>query len=146
MGNTLADGAARRRPTFASRAAAIENYAGKRPLGTWRADVLHAYVRHGFVEGEDGQVHLACRPDDESRIFRGGGDHGGSEHLGEVTCPVVVACGAEPVGPAAFAPSIAAGLPDGRLELHPHLDHFGPQEAPGALAASVAALIATLPG
>jgi pimeloyl-ACP methyl ester carboxylesterase len=140
-GNALADGAARRRSSFPSRAEALANYAGKPPLGRWRADVLHAYVRHGFVDGEDGQVHLACRPDDESRIFRGGGAHGASEHLGEVRCPVVVATGGEPFGPAAFASSIADGLPDGRLEAYEHLDHFGPQEAPDLLADAIAGLV-----
>jgi pimeloyl-ACP methyl ester carboxylesterase len=140
-GNALADGAARRRSSFPSRAEALANYAGKRPLGAWRADVLHAYVRHGFVDGEDGQVHLACRPDDESRIFRGGGAHGASVHLDEVRCPVVVACGGEPFGPAAFASSIAEGLPHGRLEAYEHLDHFGPQEAPVLLADAIAEFV-----
>lgn len=143
-GNRLADGAARRRPTFPSHAEALANYAGKPPLHTWRADALHAYVRHGFVTGEDGGAHLACRPADEAQVFRGGGDHGAYDRLPEVRCPVVVACGEEAMGPAAFAGAIAEGLPSGRLERHAHMGHFGPLEAPATLAASVAAFAAEL--
>lgn len=143
-GNRLADGAERRRPTFPSAADALANYAGKPPLGVARADALHAYVRHGLVAGGDGTVHLACRPADEARVFRGGGDHPTFERLGQVGCPVRIVCGAHEPGPADFAPEIAAALPQGVLERHDHLGHFGPLEAPSELAASVRAFAATL--
>ena len=139
-GNHLAEAALRRRPGFLSIAEALANFASKPPLDVARADALHAYVRHGFVTGEDGAVHLACRPTDESQIYRGGGSHGAFDRLGEVRCPVVVACGGEPFGPAAFASAIADALPSGRLEPHEHLGHFGPLEAPAELAASVRSL------
>jgi pimeloyl-ACP methyl ester carboxylesterase len=143
-GNHLADGALRRRRTFPSHAEAVANYASKPPFSSLRADALHAYVRHGFVADDDGAVHLACRPEDESQVYRGGGAHGAFEHLGEVRCPVVVACGEDAVGPAAFAPSIAAALPDGRLEPHWHMGHFGPLEAPVVLAEAVRRFATTL--
>ena len=142
--NTLAAGARRRRPSFDSPAEALANFASKPPLHLARADALHAYVRHGLVAGEDGAVHLACRPDDEARLYEGGAAHGAYEHLAEVACPVVLVCGGELFGPASFAPVVAAGLPQGRLEVHEHLSHFGPLEAPGELAASVRAFAATL--
>jgi pimeloyl-ACP methyl ester carboxylesterase len=135
--NPLSEGARRRRRTFPSVADALDNFASKRPFNVLRADVLHAYVRHGFVAGEDGAVHLACRPEDEARTYEGGGTNGAYEHLGEVTCPVVVACGGEAFGPAAWAPAIADALPHGRLERHPHLGHFGPLEAPARLAETI---------
>jgi pimeloyl-ACP methyl ester carboxylesterase len=142
--NVLADGALRRRASFPSFAAALDNYASKPPFSVLRADALHAYVRHGFVAGEDGAVHLACRPEVESQVFRNAGANTAFAHLGEVRCPVVVACGAETWGPAAFAPAIAAALPSGRLEVHHHMGHFGPLEAPGVLAESVRAFAADL--
>ncbi len=142
--STLAEGARRRRPSFASAAEALANFASKPPLQVARADALHAYVRHGLVAGEDGAVHLACRPADEARFYEGGGAHGAFDHLSEVTCPVVVACGGEPSGPAMFAPQIVDGLPEGVLEVHPHLTHFGPLEAPAELAGSVRDLAARL--
>lgn len=135
--NPLAEGALRRRASFPSRAAAVANFASKPPLSVLRADVLYAYVRHGFVDGEDGEVHLACRPADESQIYRGGGSHDAFARLPEVACPVVVACGALEPGPAAFAPAIADALPAARLEDFDPLGHFGPLEAPASCAASV---------
>ena len=142
--NGLADGARRRRPSFASQEVALSNFASKSPLDVARADALHAYVRHGLVAGEDGAVHLACRPDDEARLYEGGAAHGAHDHLGEVRCPVVVACSAEPFGPAMFGISAAEALPHGRLEVHEHLTHFGPLEAPAELAASVREFVETL--
>lgn len=136
-GSALAQGARRRRPSFASHAEALANFASKPPLQVARADALHAYVRHGLVAGEDGAVHLACRPEDEARFYEGGGAHGAFDHLGEVACPVVIACSGEPFGPAMFAPLIAEALPRGELEVHEHLTHFGPLESPEELAASV---------
>jgi len=143
-GSSLAEGARRRRPSFASHEAALANFASKPPLNVARADALHAYVRHGLVAGEDGAAHLACRPDDEARLYEGGAGHGAYEHLGEVRCPVVVACSAEPSGPAQFGMAAAEALPHGRVEVHAHLTHFGPLESPAELAASVRTFAATL--
>lgn len=145
-GNRLAEGALRRRASFPSREAALANYAGKPPLNVARADALHAYVRHGFVDGTDGHVQLACRPADESQTFRGGGGHDAFAHLGKVRCPTIVVTGGEAFGPAAFAPAIVAALPHGALEVHEHLGHFGPMEAPTELAASVRSFASTLSG
>ena len=136
--NPLAEGAARRRPTFPSHEAALANYAAKPPLRVLRADALLAYVRHGFVAGDDGAVHLACRPEHESAIFGGGGAHGAFEHLGEVTCPVQIVKGGESFGVAVFAASVAEAL-GAPLEAYPHLGHFGPLEAPNEMAGSVQA-------
>ncbi|MFL6205170.1 MAG: alpha/beta fold hydrolase, partial [Acidimicrobiales bacterium] len=143
-GNRLAEGARRRRPSFATHAEALANFASKPPLGVARADALHAYVRHGLVAGEDGAVHLACRPEDEARFYEGGGAHGAFDHLDEVRCPVVVVASGEPAGPAAFAALIAERLPRGRLEVHEHLTHFGPLESPAELAASARAFASSL--
>ena len=143
-GNPLADGAARRRPAFPSHEAAIANFASKPPLHVLRADALHAYVAHGFVAHEDGQVHLACRAEDEAQIYRGGGAHGAFEALRAVTCPVVVACGRADPGPALFAPLVADALALGRLERMEPLGHFGPLEAPEICAASIRRFASTL--
>jgi len=144
-GSTLVEGALRRRRSFPSPAEALANYASKPPFATLRADALHAYVRHGFTTGEDGAAHLACRPEDEAQVFRRGGDHHAFDRLGEVGCPVVVACGADEHGPALFAAEVADALPRGRLERHEHVGHFGPLEAPEHLAAAIRAFAATLP-
>lgn len=136
-GNPLIEAARRRRRVFRDRAEALENFASKPPLDVLRADALHAYVRHGLVEGEDGRVHLACRPEDESAIYQGSAQHAAFDRLGEVRCPVVVACGDDAVGPGLFAPAVVEALPAGRLEQHDHIGHFGPLQAPTQCAAAI---------
>jgi pimeloyl-ACP methyl ester carboxylesterase len=135
--NPLADGAERRRASFPSFEAAFANYAGKPPFNTSRADALLSYVRHGFRTGEDGQVHLTCRPEHEAAVFRFSGGHRAFEDLATVNCPVVVARGIDQFGVALFADQVGAALRVGRVEPHEHMGHFGPLEAPDRLAASI---------
>jgi pimeloyl-ACP methyl ester carboxylesterase len=146
--NPLADGAARRRPTFASRAEALANYAGKPPLNRLRADALEAYVRHGLVPDDapgapEGSVRLACRPGDESLVYRGAPAHSAFSRLAEVACRVEVASGDE-AGPSLFAPAIVDVLPNARLVPFDQLGHFGPLEAPERMAAATLAFAAGL--
>jgi pimeloyl-ACP methyl ester carboxylesterase len=141
---SMSSAARRRRPSFASAEAALANFASKPPLNVVRADALHAYVRHGFVAGEDGLVHLACRPEDEARTFEAAMHHPAYAHLGAVACPVLLATGGDPSGPALYGVAAVEHLPQGRLEVHQHLTHFGPLESPAELAASVREFAATL--
>jgi pimeloyl-ACP methyl ester carboxylesterase len=139
--NPLAAGAARRRPDFPSKEEAFANFAHKPPLSALAEACLAAYVEYGFEpldDGPEGWVTLLCRPEVESETFRMGSRHHAFEHLDEVGCPVIVVRGGDDgAGPASFAPLIVDPLPDGRLEDHPDLGHFGPLEAPEAMAASV---------
>lgn len=137
--NPLAEGARRRRATFPSARAALENYASKPPFDALDAEGLGAYVRYGFASAADGSVTLRCRPEVEAATFEMGPRHRTFEQLGRVAPPTTVACGRIEVGPAAFAPAIAAALAHGRLEEHPGLGHFGPLEDPTAIAASITA-------
>ncbi len=138
--NPLAEGALRRRSTFASRQAAYDNYASKPPLSVLDPDALRAYVDHGFAEQPDGSVALKCRPEVESAIFRLAPDNGAFEHLGQVSCSVTIARGTEEsFGPAAFVESLVDALPHGRLATFDHLGHFGPLERPAEVAAAIVA-------
>ncbi len=134
-GNHLADGALRRRASFASAGEAFANFSSKPPLNVLRPDALQAYVDGGFREEADGSVTLRCRPVDESQVYRMGAQHGAFAHLGDVALPVTIATGAvDPVGPAAFAPAIADALPHGELVVFDDLGHFGPLQDPDAVA------------
>ena len=60
------------------------------------------------------------------------------DRLDQVRCPVTVVRGrVDGIGPAALAPGVADRLPDGRLEEHPDLGHFGPLQALDAMAGSI---------
>ncbi|MCB1007086.1 MAG: alpha/beta hydrolase [Acidimicrobiales bacterium] len=140
--NHLAEGALRRRASFASADAAYANYASKPPLDVLHWDALRAYVEGGFREEADGSVTLRCRPADESQMFRMGPQNDAWAHLGDVAVPVTVAAGTlDAPGPAAFAARVAEALPRGELVVFDHLGHFGPLEDPDAIAESILAAL-----
>jgi pimeloyl-ACP methyl ester carboxylesterase len=136
--NPLAESTRRRRPWFPDRDAAYANFAAKPPLNTLDPAALRAYVDHGLRDmPDDTAVELKCAPDIEARVFGGGMGHSTFAHLDQVACPVVVAASGDVAGPAQIAPLIVDGLPDGHLERHPTLTHFGPMEDPAGMAAAV---------
>ena len=136
--NHLAAGARRRRDSFPSDLEAFENFAHKAPLDELDPACLAAYVAYAFEEQADGSVTLLCRPEVEAETFGMGMRHHAYDHLGEVTCPVVVVRGRiDGAGPSAFAQAVSDALPDGRVEDHPELGHFGPLEDPKLMARSV---------
>lgn len=137
--NPLAVGAARRRPTFPSRAEALLRYASRPPLGELRADALAAYVEHGFRDLPDGTVTLKCPPEREAATFAAAG-RVTTQELAGVALPTVVAAGqggGPGPDPASFAPAVATMLKRGELRLYPHLGHFGPLQDPPTVAEEI---------
>lgn len=131
----LSAGARRRRASFPSYAAAIENYAAKPPLGSFTPAALEAYVRHGFRQGDDGEVHLKCRPEIEAATFDTGGGHHTWDHLGEIRTPVLVISGRpQELQPSMIARPVAELLANGSYLERPDLDHFGPMTHPDLVA------------
>jgi pimeloyl-ACP methyl ester carboxylesterase len=137
--NSLAIAARRRREAFPSREAAYANFASKPPFASFDPRALGAYVEHGFCEAGEGGVRLSCRREHEAAMFEMSRHHDAFQHLGEVGCPVTVACGSESttMGPPTCA-SIASRLPLGRLEVLPGMGHLAPLEHPAVVADSVA--------
>ncbi len=133
--NPLAASARRRRPSFPSRLEALGRYASRPPLSAFRADVLAAYVEHGFVDAPDGSVTLACAPETEAQTFEATGKPTITQ-MHDVPVPTLVAYGThDPFpGPGDFAPLVAAALPNGTERAYPHLGHFGPLQDPDTIA------------
>ncbi len=133
--NPMAGPARKRRPVFASRAAALERYGSRPPLNGLRGDALAAYVEYGFVDTDDGDVRLACEPESEARTFEAD-DKMTLDRLGPLQLPLMVAAGASVPGPnpAEFAPAIVAGVDGAQLRMHQDLGHFGPLEDPDRIA------------
>lgn len=65
----LAQGALRRRSTFADRDAAFAGYQGRGAFKTWSDEMLRDYLIDGLVEAEDGGMRLACAPEWEAANF-----------------------------------------------------------------------------
>ena len=149
--NPLAAGALRRRDRFDSALDARANYDAKPPMAAFDPRVLDAYVAYGLepIDPDDptGPVRLRCRPEVEAETYRMGAAHNTFEFLGDVACPVVIACGGpEPFGPGNFADRIAGAINGGRLARYGHLGHFGPLTHPDAMAADIATFINGLSG
>lgn len=137
--NPLAESAKRRRPSFPSRVEALHRYAGRPPLGLFRADVLAAYVEHGFRDAPDGTVELKCPPELEAATFDAP-DKTPIESIHPISVPVMVARGERDrgPGPAELAEPISQALPRGELVSYPHLTHFGPLQDPFTVARDAA--------
>lgn len=135
--------ARRRRDHFPSRAEALENFRGKKPLSGLSEEVLELYVEHGFGVDDDG-VRLKCRREDEAQIFATSGIDGLWERLPELSVPTTVAFGgADPTpGPHSWAPRMAELLPHGHGEPFEGLGHLGPFEDPSRVGRAVEAALA----
>ncbi len=134
----LARKARQRREVFSSRQEAYANYASKPPLNVLDPETLASYVRFGFEDLPNGTVRFRCRGENEALMYEGGLRHTAFSRLNAVKCPVVIACGAESrsFGRADFGPLVER-LASASLEVLPGLGHFGPLEAPSAVADSV---------
>ena len=141
--NPLAAAARRRRPTFASRPEALARYAGRPPLGAFRADVLSAYVEHGFAEQADGTITLKCTPTHEGDVFDAPGKPTNGS-LAPITTPILVTMGMRDAGrgPTDFAPAVAEALAHGSAHPYHHVGHFGPFQDPDTLADDAATFFA----
>ncbi len=136
--NTLAEGARKRRTTFASFDEALTNYAAKPPLNVFHSDALTAYVRFGFAPQQDGSVTLKCSPEHESRTYESGGLHETWDDLANLKTPTWVISGAvHGHGPASIAPQIAAAIPGSHFRKFDDLGHLGPMQDPEFFAAIV---------
>lgn len=68
-GNSLAEGARKRRIVWPSRAAAREKWIGKEMFGAWDRRALELYLEEGMADRADGQVELKCPGAIEATVF-----------------------------------------------------------------------------
>jgi pimeloyl-ACP methyl ester carboxylesterase len=140
---SMVEGARRRRPTFPSFEAAVDNYASKPPFQFVDSDMLRLYVAHGFRPSPEG-VRLKCDPAHEALTFMGGAGHRLWDALPEIDTRVVVIGGGDGEGPAQIAPGIAERLPDCLFISQPDSTHFGPFVDPAGTADLIVDLTAGL--
>jgi pimeloyl-ACP methyl ester carboxylesterase len=134
----LADGARRRRSTFASFDEAITNYSSKPPLNVMQPDALRAYVLHGFRAQQD-IVSIKCSPEHEARTYEMGAIHETWNDLPKLRVPVWLVSGEViPHTPGAIAALIANEIPGSTLVQWTDLGHFGPMQDPQRFAQLIA--------
>lgn len=136
--NPLAGGARKRKSTFESFNAALENFTSKPPMASFHPQARAAYVQHGFKQMPDGTVALKCLPEHEARTYETGGTHGTWDDLTRITVPTYVISGAPaPFQPSGIAASIAERIPQSTYVQYDNMGHFGPLEHPHELATLV---------
>ena len=132
----LVEAASRRKSSFDSRQAALENFSSREAFSDWDTRALTAYVNCG-LEGK-GPVTLACRPDVEADIYRASNDHDTFERLGEIDIPVLILAGEESDTMApGFARIQAEQFVSAGVEIVPGTGHFLPMEKPDLVAERV---------
>jgi pimeloyl-ACP methyl ester carboxylesterase len=139
----IAQGAMRRRRTFASFDAAYDNYRSKPPMSLMTPDTLRSYVDHGFREivDDDGTpaVTLRCVPEFEAAVFLAARDNGVYDLLTDIETPCVVVAGrVEAAQPSSFSRTIAERLPNAEYVQLDHQTHFGPFSHPDEIARLIA--------
>jgi pimeloyl-ACP methyl ester carboxylesterase len=68
-GNSLAEGARKRRMVWPSRDAAREKWVEKQMFAAWNPRALELYLEEGMVDRADGQVELKCPGEIEATVF-----------------------------------------------------------------------------
>lgn len=132
----LVAGARRRRPTFDSRADALERYGSRPPLGLFHPDALAAYVEYGFGDDPEGTVTLRCDPEHEAQVFENSLS-GAYERLDEIHFPFLVAGSGDGEMPAQAARDITERHRRFVFRAYDDLTHFGPLQDPIGLAADI---------
>ena len=102
FGKSAVQGARRRQAGFESADAAFARYRAAPAFAKWTENSLRAYIRHGFVQQDDGRVRLLCTPEIESavllpimeameQVYTGDARGNPFAWLSEIECPVRVA-------------------------------------------------------
>lgn len=126
----LARSARKRRSTFPSREAAVENYAGRGAFASWQRAWIEAYVEGGTRPTPDGAVELSCSPAWESATFAAT-EHDPWPDVARIRCPVTLVVGTR--DSTCGRPSVQRFLelqPSTRLVEVDGASHFLPMEQP----------------
>ncbi len=131
----MSEGARRRRAVFDSPADAFTHYRARSLFELWPDEALRLYVEHGTFQREDGRLQLKCPGEIEGEIFANSASLDIWESLPRIKAPVLVIRGQHTedfLG--LIAESVAARIPNGRLETVPDAGHLAPMERPDAIA------------
>jgi hypothetical protein len=92
--NYMATVARKRKHLWPDRDTVRASYGSRPPLDVLAPEALDAYVRWGFVDRPDGQIELACTPEDEATQFETArypnGAPAAGRHLAELSCDATV--------------------------------------------------------
>jgi pimeloyl-ACP methyl ester carboxylesterase len=138
-----------RRSVFPSRKAMYEHYDGRGMLAGYKPEYLQAYVDHGSIEREDGQVELACPPDVEAVLYAAMLDETGWEEASVCDVPVLRIMGAQveaqqPEDNAAQLANLKRHFPRAESMIQANSTHSGPFEHPEVFEATIRGFYASI--
>jgi pimeloyl-ACP methyl ester carboxylesterase len=134
----MSEGARRRRAVFESAAEAFEHFRARSLFVRWPDEALRLYIEHGTFQREDGRLQLKCPGKIEGEIFANSTSLDIWEVLPRIEAPVLVIRGEHTEGfLSTVAESVAARLPDSRLQTIAGAGHLAPMERPEAVAGLV---------
>jgi pimeloyl-ACP methyl ester carboxylesterase len=141
----LAVAAMKRRRSFSSINAAIENFSSKQPMKSFHPDVLRDYCAYGLtqqqIQENDKELQewtLCCPPENEAAIFRSGNLHKTMDDLPRISLPVRLIAGRfEWQGLSYFVQNAARKLPNCQFSEWSDLGHLGPLEDPHRFASAI---------
>jgi pimeloyl-ACP methyl ester carboxylesterase len=139
----LAGAARDRQRVRASREEARRVWAGRKFFANWDPRVLDLYVAEGLRDRPDGQVELKCPGEVEAAVFEQGGTLDSFAAARILTVPALLLWARDGTFPRALYESIAAVMPEGRVEDVP-AGHLVVMERP-ALVAEIALRFAREP-
>lgn len=125
----IAQGAARRRASFASKQEAMEAYRGRAIFASWADPFVDDYVEDGFVADPHNGVTLACAPEWEAATFAGL-RHYAAALLARVKCPVSILKPEREAAVRVDEALLRRFKPDVEIETVPGTSHFLPMEQP----------------
>ncbi len=132
--NEMSEGARRRRAVFESAAGAFAHYRSRSLFERWPDEALRLYVEHGTFQREDGRLQLKCSGEIEGEIYANSASLDIWGALPRIEAPVLVIRGEHTEDFLGMvAESVAARLPNGRLETIPDAGHLSPMERPDAV-------------
>lgn len=138
----LVEAARKRRTTFESPQAALENFRPKPAFRGWDPRILAAYVHHALRAGPDGW-ELKCDTSGEAEVYATGHAHGAWERLGEVRCPTLVLVGEHnDLYPGDLATTLTDRFGDGTLRVVADTGHFLVMQSPATIVDAVCRQVA----
>jgi pimeloyl-ACP methyl ester carboxylesterase len=133
-GNTLAEGARKRRQVWPSREAARAKWMEKKLFADWDPRALDLYLAEGLADRPDGQVELKCRGEIEAAIFEATGEFDLWAAADRVKTPTLIEWAVHGDFPRAIFEQLAARLADGEI-CDIDTGHLAPMQHPDRVVA-----------
>jgi pimeloyl-ACP methyl ester carboxylesterase len=135
-GQSLVDGARKRRRDWPDRASAIEHFRPRSLFAGWTERALALYVDEGMRARADGSLELKCAPEVEAAVFGGARRLDLFDRIAGMATPALLLWARHGNFPRALYRRVVEHVGDGRIE-DVDAGHLVPMEKPGLVVDAV---------